>query len=453
VITWFSEVRPALGESARLHHQTPGEESRVFEPQGTGFFLLLLVVFGGLLAWVALAKQLVFRIFAACLAFLPAAVFGVAAVNKFFDYYQTWGGMINDLSSQGASIPKYAAPGAGTNKQFDKNIGRVTSLAEDAQVGYLFQTSVTGARSHLTRDVYVYLPPQYFQKRYAHYKFPAIELLHGSPGNPQAWVDVMGVIPTFLSLLETHPEDSAVLVMPDTDGGQRYELQCLNNPGGIQDMTFVARDVPAAIARIARVQPPGRAWGLSGYSEGGYCTANIALRDPAGYGAAGVLSGYFSPIPSQVPAGNKPGGKPYVVDVFAGRPALKQLNSPQWYVTRVPVSEQLPAFWLAAGAEDGQDVGAAVSFRQLLQTRVASVPLDIVPGGGHQGSVWRAALVPMLKWMTPQLAEQAAKADAAAARTVAARKAAAERAATAQRKKVHAASSQPPRTPAEPKKR
>ena len=79
-----------------------------------------------------------------------------------------------------------------------------------------------------------------------------------------------------------------------------------------------------------------------------------------------------------------------------------------------------------------------MNFRQLLQTRVASVPLDIVPGGGHQGSVWRAALDPMLKWMTPQLAQQAAKADAAAARTMAARKAAAERAATAQRKKAHA---------------
>ena len=203
----------------------------MFEPQGTGFFLLLMVVFGGLLVWVALAKQVVFRVLAACLAFIPAMVFGVAAVNKFYDYYQTWGGMINDLTSQGvSSIPKYAAAGAGTNKQFDKNIGRVTSLAEDAQVGYLFQTSVTGARSHLTRDVYVYLPPQYFQKAYAHYKFPVIELLHGSPGNPQAWVDVMGVIPTFLNLLETHPADAAVLVMPDTDGGQQYGLQCLNNP-------------------------------------------------------------------------------------------------------------------------------------------------------------------------------------------------------------------------------
>ena len=122
----------------------------MFEPQGTGFFLLLMVVFGGLLIWVALARQLVFRVFAACLAFLPAMVFGVASVNKFYDYYQTWGGMINDLSGQGAGIPKYAAAGTGTNKQFDKNIGRVTSQAEDAQVGYLFQTSVTGMRSPLT---------------------------------------------------------------------------------------------------------------------------------------------------------------------------------------------------------------------------------------------------------------------------------------------------------------
>src|SRR6266851_3499125 len=291
-------------------------------------------------------------------------VFGIAAVNKFYDYYQTWGGMINDLTGQGASsIPKYAAAGGvGSNKQFDKNIGRVTSLAEDAQVGYLFQTSITGARSHLTRDVYVYLPPQYFQKAYAHYKFPVIELLHGSPGNPQAWVDVMGVIPTFLGLLEAHPTDAAVLVMPDTDGGQQYGLQCLNDPGGIQDMTFVAADVPEAIARIARVQPPGRAW---------------------------VLSGYFSPIQSTVPLGDHPGGEPRRVNVFRGRPDLQLINTPRWYVTRVPINDVLPAFWLAAGQQDKQDVTAALNFRQLLGTRVANVPFKTIPGGGHQGSVWR----------------------------------------------------------------
>jgi enterochelin esterase-like enzyme len=368
-------------------------------------------------------------VFAACLAFLPAMVFGVAAVNKFYDYYQTWGGAINDLTGQGAgSIPKYAAAGTGTNKQFDKNIGRVTSQAEDAQVGYLFQTSVTGPHSHLTRDVYVYLPPQYFQKPFRHYRFPVIELLHGSPGGPRAWVDVMGVIPTFLSLLGTHPDDAAVLVMPDTDGGPRYGLQCLNNPGGIQDMTFVARDVPDAIARIARVQPPGRAWGVAGYSEGGYCAANIALQDPTGYGAAGVLSGSFAPIRSQVPAGNKPGGKPLKADVFLGHPGLQLINTPREYVTRVPVNDMLPAFWLAAGAQDKEDVLAAQDFRQVLQTRMVNVPLIVVPGGGHQASVWRAALGPMLSWMTRPLSQAAkqaaaATAKAATARAVAARKA------------------------------
>ena len=415
----------------------------MFEPQGTGFFLLLIVVFAALLVWVAVAKHVVFRVLAACLAFIPAMAFGVAAVNKFYDYYQTWGGMINDLTGQGAStIPKYAAAGIGSNKQFDKDIGRVTSTGEDAQVGYLFQTTVTGARSHLVRDVYVYLPPQYFQKAYAHYRFPVIELLHGSPGNPQAWVDVLGVIPTFLNLLEVHPGDAAVLVMPDTDGGQQYALQCLNDPGGIQDMTFVAQDVPDYVARLIRVQRPGLAWGLAGYSEGGFCVANIALQEPERYGAAGVMSGYFSPILSQVPAGNKPGGKPYLVNVFGGDPALQTINTPQEYVTRVPVSDQLPAFWLAAGAQDRGDVSAAAAFRQLLQTRVANVPFVVIPVGGHEGSVWRAALGPMLNWMTPQLAEQAARADAAAA---AAAKAAAQR-------KAHPLAPRPVLTSAPPRK-
>ena len=398
----------------------------MFGPQGAGFFLLLMVVFAALVYWLVAAKQVVLKVLAACLAFVPAMAFGIASVNKFYDYYQTWGGMISDLTGQGASsIPKYAV--AGSNRQFDKDIGRVTSTAEDAQVGYLFQTTIVGPRTRLARNVYVYLPPQYFQKAYAHYKFPAIELLHGSPGNPQAWLSVLDVIPTYLNLLESHPSDAAVLVMPDTDGGHQYGLQCLNNPGGIQDLTFVAQDVPDYIARLVRVQPPGLAWGVAGYSEGGYCAANIAMREPERYGAAGVISGYFAPIQSGVPAGNKPGGKPVTVNVFAGHQALQSLNSPSAYITKLSLSVRLPAFWLAAGAEDKQDVSLAANFRQLVLTRLqlqnrlllqnqpANVPFMVVPGGGHTGSVWRAALGPMLAWMTPQLAAQAARADAAAA--------------------------------------
>src|SRR6478752_439568 len=176
--------------------------------------------------------------------------------------------------------------------------------------------------------------------------------------------------------------------------------------------------------RVARVQPPGRAWGVAGYSEGGYCAANIGLQVPKGYGAVGVLSGYFAPIRSQVPAGNKPGGRPLTVNVFLGHPGLRLINTPRNYATRVPVNDELPAFWLAAGAEDTEDVLAAQDFRQVLQTRMVYVPLIVVPGGGHQASVWRAALGPMLSWMTRPLAGAAKQADAtAAARAAAARKA------------------------------
>jgi len=204
-------------------------------------------------------------------------------------------------------------------------------------------------------------------------------------------------------------------------------------------MTFVARDVPDAIARIARVQPPGRAWGLAGYSEGGYCAANIALQDPKGYGAAGVLSGYFGPLKSQVPAGNKPGGRPLTVNVFLGHPGLELVNTPRYYVTRVPVNDELPAFWLAAGAQDKEDVLAAQDFRQVLQTRMVYVPLIVVPGGGHQASVWRAALGPMLSWMTRPLASAAKQADATAARTAATRAAAPRKAHDGQPRPPHAA--------------
>ena len=82
----------------------------------------------------------------------------------------------------------------------------------------------------------------------------------------------------------------------------------------------------------------------------------------------------------------------------------------------MPVNDELPAFWLAAGAEDTEDVIAAQDFRQVLQTRMVNVPLMVVPGGGHQASVWRAALGPMLGWMTRPLASAAKQADAATAK-------------------------------------
>jgi S-formylglutathione hydrolase FrmB len=391
----------------------------VLEPQATLFFLLLIAAFAGLMVWLALTKQVIFRVFAALLAFIPAMVFGIAVVNKYYDYYQTWGALFSDLSGESSQpLTHLSAAGLGndTGKSIAARLAATTNPTLDAEDGNLFSTTITGPRSHISRQVYVYLPPQYFSKAYRDYKFPAIELLHGSPGQPQSWVNVMNVIPIYLHLMAVHKAQPAVLVMPDTDGGLQYALQCLNAPGGLQDMTYVAEEVPDWITANLRVQPPGSAWGVAGYSEGGFCAANIALNNPARFGFAGSLSGYFAPTDSQVPEGWKPNGAPVDINVFKGHPALALQNTPQEYVQHVPITVSVPQFWLAAGAKDPGDVQAAEYFQQVLLTRVAQVPLMIVPTGGHQAIVWRAAEGPMLTWMTDNLLEKDPLSSARAAK-------------------------------------
>jgi enterochelin esterase-like enzyme len=376
-----------------------------------------MVVFGGLMVWLVVAKQLVFRILAACLAFVPAMLFGVAAVNKYYDYYQNWGTVVSDfIANQGVpSLPKVPQLGNGSKRGIDTALGLTPALrSEAAQVGFVFQTSVPAPLLKITRTVYIFLPPQYFQAKYAHYRFPVIELLHGSPGDPEQWIDIVNVVPTMDEALASHTADPAVLIMPDNDGNQKYSLQCLNALG-IQDATYLAVNVPDYVSARLQVQPPGRAWAIAGLSEGGYCAANLALQYPNRYGFAGSLSGYFAPLNDQLPASGLPGAPIVYRDPFAGNPALRLRNTPAYYINHIPFGVQIPQFFLAAGRLDAQDVTAAESFRQSLELRQSSVPLDLVPNGGHDATVWRGALRPMFSWMTPQLTLQAQRADAAAA--------------------------------------
>ena len=381
----------------------------MLEPQGILFFVLLVLAFAGLITWLAITKLVVVRVLTAVLAFLPAAIFGVAIVNKYYDYYQTWGAMVSDLSGSGAQSVPQLATAAGVPKA-----GAVGSLiAANAntplsqQTGYLFQTMVTGRTSHLTRRVYIYLPPEYFQSAYKTTQFPAIELLHGSPGQPASWVNVMDVIAIYDNLLASKEATPAVLVMPDTDGG-RYSLQCLNYPHGLQDMTFVGKEVPDWVVRNLRVMPPGAAWAVAGYSEGGYCAANIGLQYNTRFGYVGALSGYFAPSNGQIPAGGRPGGTPVAVaSAFPRNPRLAAINTPDKSVLRIPIGQPVPSFWLSAGGSDHGYLVAAEVFRQYAMTRDPDIPLIVIHGGGHSAAVWRASLGPMLQWMTPRLTDSA----------------------------------------------
>jgi enterochelin esterase-like enzyme len=371
----------------------------MLEPQSTALFVLLIAMFGMLMWRTLAARRIAFRVLAACLAFVPAMTFGVLAVNKYYGYYQTWGSMAADLTQQSASaashVPEVEFAARSRAGTLDGSRSHLT-LAE--QQGYLVRLMVTGRRSHLTRAVYVYLPPQYFQPAYRAYRFPVIELIHGQPGEPQDWISVVGVTRAFGHLLADKRAQAAVLVMPDANGGDQVSLQCLDQVGGPQDLTYLAVDLPGQLARTLRVRRPGPGWGVAGYSEGGFCAANMALRFPGRYGAAGVLSGYFAPFGNRLSVSGPP------VSPFGDSTLRREQNTPLDELRMLPAATVIPRFWLGAGAADGQAVADAEAFRQELRPRQVNVPLELTPGGGHTMTTWRAELPSMLTWMTPRLA-------------------------------------------------
>ncbi|HEX3390145.1 MAG TPA: alpha/beta hydrolase-fold protein [Streptosporangiaceae bacterium] len=168
-------------------------------------------------------------------------------------------------------------------------------------------------------------------------------------------------------------------------------------------------EVPERIAHLLRVEPPGPAWGIAGYSEGGFCAANMALRLRHRYGFAGVLSGYFRPSDNQL-------GHPLRrVSPFGRSLRLRQQNTPLDALLKLPADAVMPKFWLGAGADDAQDVTNAELFWRELVGRQPQVPLVITPGGGHNMVTWRAEVPLMLRWMTPRLAQAARHEKAASA--------------------------------------
>jgi len=366
----------------------------MFEPQSTALFVLLVVLFAALMWRIIAGRRVVLRVLAATLAFVTAVTFGVLAVNRYYDYYPTWGAMLTDLSSSGVPAASQLPDVRLDSGTLDGSPGYL-ELAQ--QQGYLLRLTVTGPRSRISRVVYVYLPPQYFQPAYRAYRFPALELIHGQPGAPQDWVTVVGVTQAFGRLLARGRARPAVLVMPDANGGERISLQCLNQAGGPQDLTYLAVDLPGQIARTLRVARPGAGWGVAGYSEGGFCAANMALRYPRRYGFAGVLSGYFTPDDNQLGPGRP-------VSPFGGSSALRAANTPLTEIGRLPAAAAIPRFWLAAGTADGPDVAAAEAFWLRLRSRQPGAPLMLTPGGGHNMTTWRAEVPAMLSWMTPGLA-------------------------------------------------
>jgi enterochelin esterase-like enzyme len=335
---------------------------------------LLIAVSAALIVAAVRLRPLAARIACGGLSIVVAMTSGIAAVNFYYGYYSTWGQLWADF--HGGDVG---------------NLGVVSAATASASgSGVIRWVSLPGPASGVSRRGLVYLPPQYDQARYARVRFPVVELFHGTPGSPTALATVLRVQQVADSLLSRHLIGPMVLVMPAINGtGHNYQ-DCVNGPA-VSDDTYLTRDVRTDVLARYRVSADPYEWGLTGYSSGGYCAANLALRHRSSFGAAAVIEGYFR-------AADGPAGT-----ALNNSPLLEAANSPLYAAEQLtPGGGPVPAFWVAAGTHDKSDYKPATAFVAALD-RSEQVPFFKM-NAGDTANAWRAALPVALTWLWQQLA-------------------------------------------------
>lgn len=254
--------------------------------------------------------------------------------------------------------------------------------------GVVVSLPVAGPRSGVSRQAAVYLPDAYFDPGAAGVRYPAIEVLSGSPGNPGQMLTELRLAAALDDAIAAHRMAPTVVVVPDTNGSLVRDRECVDKPGGVQDETYLGLDVPQQITARFRVLPGGGSWGVTGTSTGGYCALDMLLRTPDRYAAAAGLSPYVHALTD-----------PTTGRLYASA-ADRDAHDPVWRAQHLPLPAR--AVWLSAGTgEPGvqRDVAefAALPLAPLRLTTVS------VAGGGHTFTAWRDVLPQALAFLSAQL--------------------------------------------------
>jgi poly(3-hydroxybutyrate) depolymerase len=334
---------------------------------------LLIIVSVGLLVAAIRFRLLPVKILCGAMSIMVAMTGGIAAVNFYYGYYTTWGEMWADFHGTTGNLGVIA-----------------TTSTPELGSGRIGWVDLPGRLSGYDRRGLVYLPPQYGESQYARVRFPVVELFHGTPGSPLAWSTLLQISKVADSLLAKHLIGPMVLVMPAINGSGRDYQDCVNGPA-ISDDTYLTKDVRTDVFAHYRVSHDPYEWGMAGYSSGGYCAANLALRHPTSFGAAAIINGYFQ-------AADGPAGT-----ALNHSQPLEAANSPLYLAERLgPNSGPTPAFWVAAGTHDASDYKPATMFAAALD-RFQQVPF-VKLNAGDTANAWSAALPSALSWLWQQLA-------------------------------------------------
>ena len=337
---------------------------------------------------------------------VTAVLLVAVAVNHYGYFYGSWS-ELPGLADPGTRLVPAAGAGPSAVEAPTRSrvagpppAGRVRVLPDPgwssaqqwATRGRVESVTIRGVRSGLTAHAFVYLPPQYFQEEFAHRALPATQVLAGVPGSDLGLLRSLDYPGRLLTEIDAHRARPMVLVMMSPSVAPPRDTECTDVPAGPQALTFLAADVPEAMAASYRVQPRG--WGAIGFSTGGYCAAKLAMVHSETFSAAVTLSGYFRTLQDRSTG-----------DLWGGSAVVRSLNDLEWRLQHLPSP---PVSLLVTTARDEAGPGgyaASRRFLDLASTTGGAMRVDalVAARGGHNFASWTAHLPRSLSWLSLHL--------------------------------------------------
>ena len=239
--------------------------------------------------------------------------------------------------------------------------------------------TLTGAASHITGSVSIFLPPHWSPNPLKAY--PMVEILGGFPGSSYIAFAKGGVGKVFEQYVAKHQFAPTVFVAV-----QNYSVrdsECINSSAG-QWGTWLAVDVPNYVVRHAAVSPNRVAHAALGFSMGGWCANMLAVKYSQTFGSSVSLGGYMKPTFDP----------PSPVKLTAAQASSYDLNA---ILLSQPPNIHM---WMQTDSLDPISYPSTAPLTSHAVPAPASVTLYVTKGAGHNWRTVGYSLPIAAKWLS-----------------------------------------------------
>ena len=343
------------------------------------FLTLLILVIG----WNKLSGKKFRHIFARVSIIIFIQIFILASIgiglNRYGEFYASWGELLGTKSNLAAIATKTSAL-------------KLLSVQDTKKANHtpggslIFKEVITGEKSGISDYVFVVTSPKLTKELETGTtpsigtSYQVIELFPGFPGVPQTWIGALGLVKHLESLESEGKIPPTIAIIPAINVVRGVDTECLNVPSVADVEDWLTVDMHAFANNFLGLDQ--RKWSTFGFSTGGWCAAEIAIRHPDLYSQGVSLAGYYTPSFSKGISRKT-------------RDALTR----EYDIAKTAVNQPVnPRLMLIYSPKDHFSYLSTKTFISTVGTSIQT-SLVTIPSGGHNIKVWKPYVATGLEWL------------------------------------------------------